>query len=81
MTDNELERMLSQTLSHDASIGTEAFRDSLLARCLAVLNAGVGEDEGVELTDDQLVLLSAAGDPAQMGCATPEWPRRPIDVR
>ena len=67
MTDNELERILSQTLSHDASIGTEAFRDSLLARCLAVLNAGDDEDEGVELTDDQLVMLSAAGDVPYLG--------------
>lgn len=79
MADDNFELMLAQTLKQDASIGTEAFRDALLARCLAVLNAD--DEEGLELTDYQLGLLSAAGDPTQMDCATSEWPRHPIDVR
>lgn len=59
MTENELEQMLKSQLRKDPSLGTEAFRDSLLARCIAVLN----EDcEGVELDDDELELLAAAGD-------------------
>lgn len=59
MTDNEFEQMLTPLLQKDASLGTEAFRDSLLARCLAVLNT---EEMGIELGDDELNLLAAAGD-------------------
>lgn len=59
MTDSEFEQMLPQLMQQDASLGTEAFRDGLLTRCLAVLNA---EDEGLELEDDALDLLAAAGD-------------------
>ena len=55
MDENELRRILSQ----DLSVGTEAFRDALLARCLQVL----GEDgAATELCDEELELLAAAGD-------------------
>ena len=59
MNDKEFEQKLAHLIQRDASIGTEEFRDSLLARCLAELNA---DNEGSELTFEQLDLLSAAGD-------------------
>jgi len=59
MDEDELRRILSQ----DLSVGTEAFRDALLARCLDVLAAG----DGADLGDDELELLAAAGDPSAMG--------------
>ena len=76
MTKDGFERMLAQTLKQDASLGTEAFRDALLTRCLAVLNA---DEEGTELTDEQLDMLSAAGDPNMVGCHIPELSSRPLD--
>ena len=76
MTDNGFEQMLARTLKQDASLGTEAFRDALLARCLVVLNA---DDEGTELTDEQLDMLSAAGDPSLLGHASPGFCQRPLD--
>ena len=59
MDETEFEQKLAQLIQQNASIGTEGFRDSLLTRCLAVLNA---DNEGTELTFEQLDLLSAAGD-------------------
>lgn len=59
MTDREFEQMLEQSLQHDYSVGTEAFRDELLERCLTVLGAG---DEGRVIADDDLEMLAAAGD-------------------
>lgn len=59
MNDKEFEQKLAYLIQRDASTGTEEFRDSLLARCLAVLNA---DHEGRELSFEQLDLLSAAGD-------------------
>ena len=61
MNESEFERMLAGLAQKDASVGTEAFRDELLARCLAVLNEG---DECVELSMEQLEMLSAAGNPS-----------------
>ena len=57
MNDERLER----ALAYDFSAGTEAFRDDLLRRCLEVLRT----EGSVELDDEQLELLSAAGDPFQ----------------
>lgn len=59
MDDREFELMLSRLLRHCISVGTETFRDTLLARCLAVLNAG---DEPSLVDDEDLELLAAAGD-------------------
>ena len=56
MNEHDLEQLLSQ----DLSAGTDEFRDALLARCLAVLNA---DSYGHEIDDDALDLLAAAGDP------------------
>lgn len=59
MEEREFERMLEGLMSSDCSKGTEAFRDALLERCLTVL----GEDtECVELDDEDLDMLAAAGD-------------------
>ena len=51
--------MIEQLLSQDLSAGTEAFREELLARCLAVLECN---DVGMALEDDELEMLAAAGD-------------------
>ena len=55
MDEKDIERLLKQ----DFSLGTEAFRDSLLARCLDVLDS---ESPSRELHEPELGLLSAAGD-------------------
>ena len=64
MDDRELENRLRQLFKQDLSVGTESFRDELLARCLAVLNDGAAEDilEAAELDDSVLDMLAAAGD-------------------
>ena len=59
MTDQEIR----DALARDYSAGTEAFRDALLARCLAVLGS---DDEATDLRvrdlcDEDLELLAAAG--------------------
>ncbi len=54
------EKQIERLFRIDLSLGTEAFRDALLARCLAAL----GSDEyAFELDDDDLDLLAAAGNP------------------
>lgn len=58
MNDYELEKKLTQLMGQDFSAGTEAFRDTLLSRCLAELGA---DDKGVEVDDDDLDMLAAAG--------------------
>lgn len=61
---------MTQALFHDFSVGTEAFRDDLLERCLAELgseNKTSGwnlVNETRELDDNELELLAAAGDPS-----------------
>lgn len=63
--DREFENRLEQLLKQDLSAGTEAFRDELLARCLAVLDDGSAADDSpdvAELDDSVLDLLAAAGD-------------------
>lgn len=67
------EREIARILKQDLSVGTEAFRDNLLARCIAVLGT---DDYAIELDDADLELLSAAGDiSAQFGAeqAEPRW--------
>ena len=67
MDDREFEHMLERLAKYDFAAGTEAFRDALLARCLAVLDA---DDEGIVLDDSDLDMLAAAGDLSANG-ATP----------
>ncbi len=59
MNEHEFEQKVEQLMKLDFSAGTEAFRDELLGRCLAVLG---NENEIKELDDDQLDMLAAAGD-------------------
>ena len=47
-------------LKYDFSIGTQRFRDSLLERCISVIEA---HSSSTVLDDSTLSLLSAAGDP------------------
>ena len=63
MDEHDLERILRQDLAQ----GTEAFRDDLLARCLAELSS----QDAAELTDGELELLAAAGDPF-LACQDPD---------
>lgn len=63
MNDRDFEILLKKLLAQDLSAGTEAFRDALLDRCLDVLC----EDDGLEVSDDDLELLAAAGDPFAAG--------------
>lgn len=59
MDEREFEQTLVQLMRRDASADSDAFRESLLERCLEVLDA----DGGCSPVDDaDLDLLSAAGD-------------------
>lgn len=74
MDEREFGEMLQRLLEQDLSIGTEGFRDKLLARCLDVLGADSQALDGVfcdELTDAELELLAAGGDPIVPGGAIP----------
>ena len=55
MDDRDIERILGK----DLSVGTDAFREKLLGKCLESIES---LDEGVELGDDVLDMLAAAGD-------------------
>ena len=57
MNERNFEQQLKGLFSKDLSAGTEAFREDLLARCLDVLGS-----EAQKLADDELEMLSAAGD-------------------
>ena len=66
----EFENWLGQLMKLDLAAGTEAFRDELLVRCLDVLcSDSVGDHDAderfraYELSDDDLDLLAAAGEP------------------
>lgn len=61
MEDRGFEQMLERLMGRGLPVGSEAFRDALLERCLAELDA---DDEGMVLDDAELDLLSAAGDPS-----------------
>lgn len=66
---------ISELMRFDFSVGTDGFRDSLLAQCLAVLGEDIPEDcdgsafyamadpIGRNLSDDEIDMLSAAGSP------------------
>ena len=56
MGEGELEHILA----HDFSVGTEDFREALLARCLEILDA---QDNVRPLGIEELNWLCAAGDP------------------
>lgn len=58
MEDHAFDQMLERLMKVDFAAGTEAFRDSLLARCLTELN---GSGEGESINDADLELLAAAG--------------------
>ena len=60
MDERELEGLLKSVLKQNLSAGTEAFRDSLLQRCLYELNSS---DEIRVLNDNELDMLAAAGNP------------------
>lgn len=64
MDDREFELKLGRLMKQDLSTGTEAFREALLGRCLSVLGA---KDSGVEIPDEALDLLAAAGDSGAFG--------------
>ena len=61
MEERDFEKRLEELMTQDLSVGSETFRENLLSRCLAVLNEA--EDEGIELSDDDLDMLAAAGNP------------------
>ena len=70
MEDREFENTLERLMKQDLAAGTEAFRDELLARCLATLGSdGAGERgaepefHAFEVSDADLDLLAAAGEP------------------
>lgn len=67
MIDKNFEQRLEQLMSQDLSIGTEKFRDGLLAQCLSIIQS---DRSGSDLNDDFLELLSAAGDPYTLK----DWP-------
>lgn len=52
------EKRIEQILAKDYSVGTERFRDELLARCLDVIGE---KDEPQELADEEFEMLAAAG--------------------
>ena len=58
MNTNTIKNLLSTT---DFSKGTEAFAEDLLGRCLSVL--GQEENDFAEISDDELDMLAAAGNP------------------
>lgn len=61
MNEREFEHTVEHLLGQELQEGDEAFRDELLERCLDAL---CEDDEVVHLKDEELELLSAAGDPA-----------------
>ena len=70
VADREFENWLAKLMKLDLAAGTEAFRDELLVRCLDVLcSDSVGDHDAderfraYELSDDDLDMLSAAGEP------------------
>lgn len=71
MDEREFEQMLGQVMKHDFSAGSEAFRDALLERCLGEL---ASDEDGMPLEEDDLDMLSAAGDLFVPGPGEPGWP-------
>ena len=56
---------IARALTHDFSVGTEALREDMLQRCLAVLDMAEDDDTASprELDDSALDMLAAAGTP------------------
>ena len=70
MSDREFEDLLRRVMKADFAAGTEAFRDALLARCLAELGTDPHAADGAAMAEADLDLLAAAGDAmAQAGSA------------
>lgn len=61
VNEGAFEQSLERLMRQDLSTGTEAFRERLLAECLDAIAQG---DDCVELDDDELEMLAAAGDAA-----------------
>lgn len=66
MDERNFEQKLERLLKQDFSAGTEEFRDSLLLRCVEELDSSEHDHDerfhAFEIPDDDLELLSAAGD-------------------
>ena len=75
MKEREFESELERLMKRDRSERVDEFRDALLQRCLNVLDT---EARGISLSDADLDLLAAAGDPA-MHCQSAIDMRRPFD--
>ena len=65
MNDRDFEELLTELLAWDLSTGTEEFRETLLARCLSILN------DDAYLDDSRLNLVAAAGDACAPERTTP----------
>ena len=76
MDEQEFERYLERLMKQDFSKGTEAFRDELLARCLAVLKS---DDGAMPLDDSDIELLAAAGGMPEIDPRTLENPATPAN--
>ena len=61
MRESDLENILAKGMQHGHSASEEQFRDELLARCLEVLDSA---EHAVELADEDIEMLAAAGDAA-----------------
>ena len=59
MDERAFEQMLGQLMKQDFAAGTEAFRDSLLERCLTVL----GEGDGTVVDDADLDQIAGGAAP------------------
>lgn len=62
------ERIIGQPMRHDFSVGTEAFRDSLLARCFGIIDS---RNAFMAIDDSEFELLAAAGTPFEPGTPLP----------
>ena len=65
MTEQDIIRVLSER----RPVGTEGFRDALLARCLAVIDA----DEGSAYLEDEELEMLAAASGGSAGAAGAPW--------
>lgn len=52
---------IEHILAQDLSVGTDAFREDLLQRCLSVFDQA--DSQGFELDDNEIDMLAAAGIP------------------
>lgn len=68
MENQDFEQMLGQLAKQGLPVGSETFRDTLLERCLAVLDA---DEEGACIDDADLDMIAAAGN-------IDAWPNRDV---